>query len=133
MAVSSASRKFGLGLSLVLYACSAYDAGLLNSVRSNSGAVGGSGSTMAAVTGGSGGRGAGGTGALGSGGGTDVTVSRPDAGDATRCGDGMVTGAETCDMAIAKDAPGACPIDCPPLAECVLRALNGTLVAIRLG
>lgn len=48
--------------------------------------------------------------------------------DTTRCGDGLVTGNETCDISLAQDEPGACPKDCPPLMEnpCAQRALNGS-------
>ena len=47
--------------------------------------------------------------------------------DSTRCGDGLVTGNETCDISIKADEPGACPKECPPLMEnpCAQRALNG--------
>jgi hypothetical protein len=38
----------------------------------------------------------------------------------------LVTGSEICDTGIAGDEPGACPTECPPLSECVMRALNGT-------
>jgi len=31
----------------------------------------------------------------------------------TRCGDGMVSGVEQCDTAIARGMPGACPSECP--------------------
>jgi hypothetical protein len=43
-----------------------------------------------------------------------------------KCGDGQVSGVEKCDTAIAADQAGACPKDCPALAECVPRILNGT-------
>jgi hypothetical protein len=35
-----------------------------------------------------------------------------------RCGDGIVSGSETCDIAIAADQAGTCPWECPPLQEC---------------
>jgi hypothetical protein len=53
----------------------------------------------------------------------------PDAGRApaeTRCGDGIITGVEKCDTAIEAGQPGACPRDCPELAPCAQRALNGS-------
>jgi hypothetical protein len=43
-----------------------------------------------------------------------------------KCGDGQVSGVEKCDTAIASDQPGACPKECPALADCVPRILNGT-------
>jgi len=42
------------------------------------------------------------------------------------CGDGRVSLAEKCDVAIAAGLPGACPTSCPPLADCVARALDGS-------
>ena len=41
------------------------------------------------------------------------------------CGDGIVNGAEKCDVAISAGAPGACPDSCPPLEPCVPRVRNG--------
>jgi hypothetical protein len=46
--------------------------------------------------------------------------------DITRCGDGIISGVEKCDTAIPEHEPGACPTECPPLAACAPRALNGT-------
>jgi hypothetical protein len=43
-----------------------------------------------------------------------------------RCGDGQVSGVEKCDTAIEAGRPGACPTECPELARCVPRLLNGT-------
>jgi hypothetical protein len=42
------------------------------------------------------------------------------------CGDGRVSLNEKCDIAIAAGKPGACPTECPPLANCVMRMLNGS-------
>jgi hypothetical protein len=44
----------------------------------------------------------------------------------TRCGDGQVTGAETCDTGIKTGQPGACPTeaDCPSLGMCATHAIN---------
>ncbi len=44
----------------------------------------------------------------------------------TRCGDGLITGSEKCDLGIEAGLPGACPTACAPLAACTPRALNGT-------
>jgi len=43
----------------------------------------------------------------------------------TRCGDGIISGVEKCDVGIDADRAGACPKQCPPLAACAPRALNG--------
>jgi hypothetical protein len=43
-----------------------------------------------------------------------------------RCGDGLVSSVEKCDVAIAPGSPGACPTDCPMLDTCVPRVLNGS-------
>lgn len=44
----------------------------------------------------------------------------------TRCGDGVISGVEKCDTAFGSDEAGACPTQCPPLAACAARVLNGT-------
>jgi hypothetical protein len=44
----------------------------------------------------------------------------------TRCGDGIISGVEKCDTAIDDAESGACPTECPPLAACAPRVLNGT-------
>jgi len=44
----------------------------------------------------------------------------------TRCGDGLITGDEKCDLGIEASSAGACPTQCQPLAACAPRALNGT-------
>jgi hypothetical protein len=46
--------------------------------------------------------------------------------EAKVCGDGRVSLTEKCDIAIAAGLPGACPTWCPPLADCVTRALDGS-------
>lgn len=53
-------------------------------------------------------------------------VSVPDNVVEVHCGDGLVSGEEKCDIAIAAGAPGACPTQCPPLARCNPRALNNS-------
>jgi hypothetical protein len=50
----------------------------------------------------------------------DVMTSRP------QCGDGEVSLDEKCDVSIPEGEPGACPRECPPLADCVMRMLNGS-------
>lgn len=42
------------------------------------------------------------------------------------CGDGRITGDETCDIAIASGMPGACPSACPELAPCNRRELRSS-------
>lgn len=44
----------------------------------------------------------------------------------TLCGDGKISDTEKCDVGIPRDAPGACPRECPTLAGCAPRALIGT-------
>ena len=44
----------------------------------------------------------------------------------TRCGDGIISGVEKCDTAIESSESGGCPTECPPLAACAQRVLNGT-------
>jgi hypothetical protein len=43
-----------------------------------------------------------------------------------QCGDGKISGPEKCDVGIPRDAPGACPTECPALASCAPRVLKGT-------
>lgn len=50
----------------------------------------------------------------------------PPAAPVTRCGDGIISGVEKCDTAIEEGQEGACPSECPPLAACATRVLNGT-------
>ena len=52
-------------------------------------------------------------------------VSPPEA-PPTRCGDGIISGVEKCDTALMQDDDGACPSECPALAACAQRVLNGT-------
>jgi len=54
---------------------------------------------------------------------TEVSPPEP---PETRCGDGIISGVEKCDTAIEDDEDGACPSDCPALAACAKRVLNGT-------
>ncbi len=68
--------------------------------------------------GGNGGGGNGGNGNGGSGGTGGDSSSAP-------CGDGRVSTGEKCDIAI-DEGPGACPTECPPIADCVTRMLNGS-------
>lgn len=51
---------------------------------------------------------------------------RSDPDSNTRCGDGLVTGVEKCDVAIPDGMAGACPTACPDIEKCVPRVLNGT-------
>jgi hypothetical protein len=51
--------------------------------------------------------------------------ARPDT-DVDECGDGEVALSERCDIAIAAGTPGSCPTSCPPLADCIARALDGS-------
>jgi hypothetical protein len=121
---------------LVWSACSVHDPDRLKQLPLDSG--GGSGSVAGNVSGGRGGQGGGGVGGSGGMGGSGGSGGVPvggmggdasvetDGGDETRCGDGLVSGMELCDTALGEDEPGACPTQCPPLAECVMRALNGS-------
>lgn len=130
MGLCGALRKCVLGLSLLWGACSVLDADRLDPLpiqggSSSNGGVGGVGGVGGSTPGGAGGEGgAGGAGGQASSDGGEP--DDPDGGATTRCGDGLVTGTELCDTDIAKGQPGACPTECPPLSECVLRALNGT-------
>jgi hypothetical protein len=134
VAVYCALRNCVLGLSLVFTACSVHDADRLNPlpISAGSSSGGGSGGVGGGVPGDAGGQSGGGAGGVGGSTGTggssgDAALADPtDAGDGTRCGDGLVTGSELCDTDIAADEPGACPTQCAPLSECVMRALNGT-------
>jgi len=133
--VCSVLRQCVVGLSLALGACSVLDASRLDPlpVQAGSGNAGGGGSG-GIVSGGSGGHaggggegGMGGTGSLGGAGGSGGDAAVPDdAGDGTRCGDGLVTGMEICDTGLDADEPGACPDECPPISACVTRVLNGS-------
>ncbi len=49
-----------------------------------------------------------------------------DAGMMGSCGDGVVTGTETCDTAIASGMPGACPSSCSDGLACTSDALTGS-------
>jgi hypothetical protein len=131
VAVGIALQRCVLSLSLALSACSVLDSERLEPLPVLSSNGGGSGGIGGRASGGSGGQGGGGSAATGgmvSTGGSpgDSGVPDADAGDGTWCGDGLVSGEEHCDTAIAEDEPGACPSECPPLSECVMRALNGS-------
>jgi hypothetical protein len=54
---------------------------------------------------------------------TEVSPPEP---PPTRCGDGIISGVEKCDTAIERGESGACPSECPALAACAPRVLNGT-------
>lgn len=49
-----------------------------------------------------------------------------DGGAVDVCGDGVVTGAETCDSAIAAGSPGACPVSCDDGIACTNDMLTGS-------
>ncbi|HTU60296.1 MAG TPA: hypothetical protein VMF89_17720, partial [Polyangiales bacterium] len=62
----------------------------------------------------------------------NIRVAERRAADAGRvdsavpCGDGKITGDEKCDVGIPSGTPGACPTQCPALAQCAPRELEGT-------
>lgn len=56
----------------------------------------------------------------------DAGTSIPQSTTGTTCGDGRITGNETCDTGIQAGMPGACPTECPELAHCAPRALNNS-------
>jgi hypothetical protein len=79
--------------------------------------AGGSAGSGGRVATGSGGRG-------GTMGGAGAPVGDPSVpGD---CGDGKLTGDETCDSAIAPSQPGACPTECSPASACEPTQLEGS-------
>jgi hypothetical protein len=91
--------------------------GGLDGVQSGSGGAG---------SGGSGGTGAGGAGMSGGSGGAKPPVAGGDVPTPTpKCGDGEVALSEKCDVAIPAGQQGACPMECPSLAECKPRELVG--------
>ena len=55
----------------------------------------------------------------------DASVNGTDGGSSSiSCGDGLVSPGEKCDVAI-EAGPGACPADCPKVADCVRSVLTG--------
>jgi len=110
-----------------LLACRGYDAGLLDRPAERSGGiVGGGGRGGAAGMAGSAGRGGSGGSAGQSGAGAGGRGLDPDEPEPARCGDGRVALNEKCDTGVATGMPGACPTNCPPLVNCVTRALEGS-------
>jgi hypothetical protein len=123
-----------VGWSLV--ACSVYDSrlvdgetearpgGLGGSAGSRGGSgTGGTGQMSNGISGNAGSAGiSGSAGSAGSAGHTPGDVPDPSGG--VRCGDGEVDLSEKCDISIAQGMPGACPKECPPLANCVPRMLT---------
>jgi hypothetical protein len=103
------SAAVWLGLVMSVTSCSSYDTSLLDESE-GSAHVPGRGIPIAGST------------AQGDGGPAPVEpLPEPNV-----CGDGRVSPAEKCDVAIAAGLPGACPRACPPLANCVARALDGS-------
>jgi hypothetical protein len=107
-------RWFGVCVGLA--ACSAYNGDLLKlHAASRPGGTGGGTGGVRGTSGAGGSQGAGGP----------NEFPLVDAGPReTRCGDGQVTGDETCDISIESGKAGSCPLDCPPLGTCSPRALN---------
>jgi hypothetical protein len=122
------------------FSCSAYDPGLLElgstgvPLTAGAGNVATGGNAGAATSqAGSGGSAMPTAGAAPSGAGSGSSGSSSGSGGsaddqpaATRCGDGLITGNEKCDLGIEANQPGACPTQCPPLGMCTPRGLNGT-------
>jgi hypothetical protein len=129
----------------MLASCSVYEPGLIDGetrtrtggldgaggnpggVAGSAGASGGSGGTAGSAGAGSGGAGSGGAGSggAGSGGGSPIAGDGGDVPTPT-CGDGEVDLSEKCDVAIPAGQQGACPMQCPALAECEPRELVGS-------
>jgi hypothetical protein len=124
-------------------ACSVHDPARLEPlpIEAGSSSDSGKGGSAGNMPAGRGGQNAGGTGGIGGSGsvgglggaggdaggmGGDASMQDEDAGEVTRCGDGLVSGTELCDTDIEPGEPGACPAACPPLSACVMRALNGS-------
>lgn len=118
------------GVCCALAGCSSYNSDLLQP-RARSGGLRG-GTAGAGGTGTGGARSAAGTGAAGGSVGSDsgspneFPLSDAGSKNQTRCGDGEVSGSETCDISIEKGQPGACPTDadCLALGACSPRAVN---------
>lgn len=108
---------------LTVAGCSAYDSTLLQHKTQPLVTTGGRGGAAAKGSGGAGSGAGAGTDGGTAGGGGSISVGQLDA-TVTRCGDGVVTGAEKCDTGIAAGMPGSCPTDCLALAPCSPRKLN---------
>jgi hypothetical protein len=93
-------------LPFALCGCSVYDVSLLNTPEKP---------PVDTMHAGSGGGGSGGSGSGGA-----------DAGQGPRCGDGLLTGDERCDIAIPAGEPGACPSECMPAGQCAPRVVSGS-------
>jgi hypothetical protein len=118
-----------IGLCWALAACNAYNSDLLKlHVSPLTGGASGKAPDGSGGTVGSGGAGGNdGTGGSGGTGDAGIPTAMPDATvSQTRCGDGQVTGIETCDISIEPGKPGACPLDCPDLGPCSHRQMSGT-------